>query len=102
MGKLKINYVKRLPRGAEELAPDVVELRIRVSGRKVDVNIVRRGSSSPSRSCTLSETGLNASRSRPRMSTNRCQNELAFLPNSALTGANTSMISYKTVIPGRF
>jgi len=43
MGKLKINYVKRLARGAEKLAPDVVELWIGVSGRKVDVNIVRRG-----------------------------------------------------------
>lgn len=43
MGKLKINYVQRLPRSAEELAPDVVELWIGVSGRKVDVNIVRRG-----------------------------------------------------------
>ena len=43
MGKLKINYVKRLPRGAEDLAPDIVELWIGVSGRKVDVNIVRRG-----------------------------------------------------------
>jgi hypothetical protein len=43
MGKLKINYVQRLPRGAEDLAPDVVELWIWVSGRKVDVNIVRRG-----------------------------------------------------------
>ena len=43
MGKLKINYVQRLPRGAEDLAPDIVELWIGVSGRKVDVNIVRRG-----------------------------------------------------------
>jgi len=43
MGKLKINYVQRLPCGAEELAPDVVELWIGVSRRKVDVNIVRRG-----------------------------------------------------------
>ncbi|HMK23042.1 MAG TPA: hypothetical protein VK466_11965 [Terriglobales bacterium] len=43
MGKLTIKYVQRLPHGAEDLAPDVVELWIRVSGRKVDVNIVRRG-----------------------------------------------------------
>ena len=43
MGKLKINYVQRLPRGAEELPPNVVELWIGISGRKVDVNIVRRG-----------------------------------------------------------
>ena len=43
MGKLKINYVQRLPRGAEELPPDVVELWIGISGRKVDINIVRRG-----------------------------------------------------------
>ena len=43
MGKLKIKYVQRLPRGAEDLAPDVVELWIGVSGRKVDFNIVRRG-----------------------------------------------------------
>lgn len=43
MGKLKIEYVQRPPRGAEELPPDVVELWIGISGRKVDVNIVRRG-----------------------------------------------------------
>ena len=43
MCKLKINYVQRLPRGAEDLAPDIVELWIGISGRKVDVNIVRRG-----------------------------------------------------------
>jgi hypothetical protein len=43
MGKLKIKYVQRLPHGAEDLAPDVVELWISVSGRKVDFNIVRRG-----------------------------------------------------------
>ena len=43
MGKLKINYVQRPPRGAEDLAPDVVELWIGISGRKVDFNIVRRG-----------------------------------------------------------
>jgi len=43
MGKLKIQYVQRPPRGAEDLPPDVVELWIGCSGRKVDVNIVRRG-----------------------------------------------------------
>jgi len=43
MGKLKIQYVQRLRRCAEDLPPDVVELWIGVSGRKVDVNIVRRG-----------------------------------------------------------
>jgi len=43
MGKLKIQYVQRLPRCAEDLPPDVVELWIGVSGRKVDVSIVRRG-----------------------------------------------------------
>lgn len=43
MAKLKINYVQRLPHGAEDLAPNVVELWIGGSGRKVDVNIVRRG-----------------------------------------------------------
>ncbi len=43
VGKLKINYVQRLPHGAEDLAPNVVELWIGVSGKKVDVNIVRRG-----------------------------------------------------------
>jgi len=43
MGKLKIQYVQRLPRGAEDLPPDVVELWVGVSGRNVDVNIVRRG-----------------------------------------------------------
>jgi len=43
MGKLKIQYVQRLPRCAEDLPPDVVELWLGVSERKVDVNIVRRG-----------------------------------------------------------
>jgi hypothetical protein len=43
MGNLKIQYVQRLTRGAEDLPVDVVELWIGVSGRKVDVNIVRRG-----------------------------------------------------------
>ena len=43
MGKLKIQYVQRLPRCAEDLSPDVVELWLGVSERKVDVNIVRRG-----------------------------------------------------------
>lgn len=43
MCKLKINYVQRLPRGAEDLAPDIAELWIGVCGRRVDVNIVRRG-----------------------------------------------------------
>jgi len=43
MGKLKIKCVQRLPHGAEDLPPDVVELWIGVSGRKIDVNIVRRG-----------------------------------------------------------
>ena len=43
MAKLTINFVQRLARGAEDLAPDVVELWVGISGRKVDVNIVRRG-----------------------------------------------------------
>jgi uncharacterized protein (UPF0335 family) len=43
MSKLKIKYVRRLSHGAEDLAPDIVELWIGVSGREVDVNIVRRG-----------------------------------------------------------
>jgi hypothetical protein len=43
MDKLKIEYVQRRPRGSEDLPPAVVELWIGVSGRKVDVNIVRRG-----------------------------------------------------------
>ncbi len=43
MRKLRIEYVQHSPRGAEDLPPDVVELWIGVSGRKVDVNIVRRG-----------------------------------------------------------
>jgi hypothetical protein len=43
MGKVKIQYVQRLPRCGEDLPPDVVELWIGVSGRKVDVSIVRRG-----------------------------------------------------------
>jgi hypothetical protein len=42
MGKLKIQYVQRLPRCAEDLPPDVVELWLGVSEKKVDVNIVRR------------------------------------------------------------
>ncbi len=43
MSKLKIQYASRAPRGAEDLPPDVVELWVGVSGRKVNVNIVRRG-----------------------------------------------------------
>jgi len=43
MPSLKIEYIHRLPRAAEDLPPDVVELRVRVSGGKVDVNIVRHG-----------------------------------------------------------
>jgi hypothetical protein len=43
MRKLRIEYVQRSPRGAEDLPPDVVELWIGVSARKVDINIVRRG-----------------------------------------------------------
>lgn len=43
MGKLKIKYVQCLPRGAEDLPADVVELWIGISGNRVDVNIVRRG-----------------------------------------------------------
>jgi hypothetical protein len=43
MGKLKIQYVQRLRRCAEDLPPDVVELWIGVSGGKIDVSIVRRG-----------------------------------------------------------
>jgi len=43
MGKLNIQYVQHLPRCAEDLPPDVVELWLGVSERKVDVNIVRRG-----------------------------------------------------------
>ena len=42
MRKLKINYVQRLPHGAEDLAPDVVELWIGVFGREIDVTIVWR------------------------------------------------------------
>jgi len=43
MGKLNIQYVQHLPRCVEDLPPDVVELWLGVSERKVDVNIVRRG-----------------------------------------------------------
>jgi hypothetical protein len=43
MGKLKIQYVQRVRRCAEDLPPDVVELWIGVSRRKIDVSIVRRG-----------------------------------------------------------
>jgi hypothetical protein len=43
MHNLRIEYIQRLPRRAEDLPPDVVQLWIGVSGRKVVVNIVRRG-----------------------------------------------------------
>ena len=43
MSKLRIRYVSHVPQCAEELSPDVVELWIRISGTKLDVNIVRRG-----------------------------------------------------------
>jgi hypothetical protein len=43
MGKLRIRYVQRLPHCTEDLPLDVVDLWVGVSGRKVDVNIVRRG-----------------------------------------------------------
>lgn len=43
MNKLQIKYVRRMPHGAEDLPPDVVELWVGTSGRKIDVNIVRRG-----------------------------------------------------------
>ncbi|HEX4921152.1 MAG TPA: hypothetical protein VFV92_10470 [Candidatus Bathyarchaeia archaeon] len=43
MSKLKIQYVNHLPHGAEDLPMDVVELWVSVFGRKVDVNVVRRG-----------------------------------------------------------
>jgi hypothetical protein len=43
VGKVKIQYVHRLPRCAEDPPLDVVELWIGVSGRKVDVSIVRGG-----------------------------------------------------------
>lgn len=54
------------------------------------------------RRCMRSEKGSNVSRLRLRISTNHCQNGLAFLPNSVLTGANTSTISYKKTTPGHF
>ena len=43
MSKLRIRYVSHVPQCAEELSPDVVEPWIRISGTKLDVNIVRRG-----------------------------------------------------------
>jgi len=43
MHNLRIEYVQRLPRRAADLPPDVVELWIVVSGRRVVVDIVRRG-----------------------------------------------------------
>lgn len=43
MSKLKIQYAKHRPHGAEDLPIDVVELWVSVFGRKVDVNVVRRG-----------------------------------------------------------
>ena len=43
MSKLRIKYVHRMPHGAEDLPPDVVEFSVGIAGRKVDVHIVRRG-----------------------------------------------------------
>ncbi len=43
MKKLTIRYVDRLPRQPEELPPDLVEVFIRVTDRKVDLCIVRHG-----------------------------------------------------------
>lgn len=43
MGKLKVKYVPRLPRCAEEIPLNVAELCIRVSGRSVDIRVLRRG-----------------------------------------------------------
>ena len=43
MGKLKIHYVQRPPRQPEDLPDDVVEVYIRVSGRKIDLSIGRHG-----------------------------------------------------------
>lgn len=46
IGKVEIQYVQRLPHCAEDVPPDVVELWIGVSGRQIDVIIVRRGEAS--------------------------------------------------------
>ena len=43
MSKFKIQYAQGPLHGAEDLPPDVVELWIVVSARRVNVNIVRRG-----------------------------------------------------------
>ncbi len=43
MGRLKIKYVERLTHGAEDLAPDVVEISIGISSRRVGINIGRHG-----------------------------------------------------------
>ena len=43
MSKFKIQYARAPLHGAEDLPPDVVELWIGVSARRVNVNIVRRG-----------------------------------------------------------
>jgi hypothetical protein len=43
VGKLKIQYVQRPPRQPEDLPDDVVEVYIRVSGRKIDLSIGRHG-----------------------------------------------------------
>ena len=43
MSKFKIQYAQGPQHGAEDLPPDVVELWIGVSARRVNVNIVRRG-----------------------------------------------------------
>jgi len=43
MKKLKIEYVQRPPRQADDLPDDVVEVYLNVSGRKVDLIIGRHG-----------------------------------------------------------
>lgn len=43
MGKLKIQYVQRLPRQPDDLPPDVVEVYIHVAIDRVDLCIARRG-----------------------------------------------------------
>ena len=43
MKKLNIVYVHRLPRHPEDLPPDVVEVYIGISGKGVEMDIVRNG-----------------------------------------------------------
>ena len=43
MAKLKLKYVQRLPHGAEDLPLNDVEFCIGISGRGVNIEVLRRG-----------------------------------------------------------